>query len=202
MLDKKVYTIGEIADLFHMSTKTLRFYEDKGLLEPESRGVENCYRYYTKKQILQIILIKELKHLGFALNEIAEFKEDKTLEQLILTLEKKKETIKKEIKGLAKQRKSIEKALNRIIKVYLLMNEDYYEEGLNDTEDVYHFELVAVPESYIVYTVADYDYNLNELFVDRYADLVKIRDRCNLFAQGSFMATFRGEYIGEASHIA
>ena len=55
MLDKKVYTIGEIADLFHMSTKTLRFYEDKGLLEPEGRDEENGYRYYNKKQILQII---------------------------------------------------------------------------------------------------------------------------------------------------
>ena len=82
------------------------------------------------------------------------------------------------------------------------MDEDYYEEGLNDTEAVYHFELVAVPESYVVYTVADYDYNLNELFADRYADLVEIRDRCNLFAQGSFMATFYEKYIGEAAHIA
>lgn len=198
MFDKKVYTIGEIADLFHMSTKTLRFYEDKGLLEPEGRHEENGYRYYTKKQILQIILIKELKHLGFALNEISDFNEDKTLEQLIGTLKKKEENIKREMKALTRQKTSIEKALNRIIKVYLLMD-DYYEE---DQENHYQFELIEVPSSYVVYTVSDYDYNLEELFLDRYADLVKVRDHYGLFSKGPFMAVFDGEYTDAASYSA
>ena len=38
------FSIKEIAELYHVSTRAIRFYEDKGLLEP--KRLENQYRVY------------------------------------------------------------------------------------------------------------------------------------------------------------
>ena len=62
------YTINELAKISGVTTRTLRFYEEKGLLSPDRK--ENDYRLYTKEQvdILQQILF--YRELGVSLDEI------------------------------------------------------------------------------------------------------------------------------------
>lgn len=43
----KLFRIGEMAKLFHMSMSTLRHYENIGLLKPEMVDQKNGYRYYS-----------------------------------------------------------------------------------------------------------------------------------------------------------
>ena len=50
------YTIGEIAELYHIGTDSIRYYERKGLLEPV-RG-ENGYRYYSAQSIWRMNVIR------------------------------------------------------------------------------------------------------------------------------------------------
>lgn len=196
MFEKNRYTIGEIAELFHVPTKTLRFYEEKGLLKPEGRDENSGYRYYTRKQVLELLVIKDLKHLGFFLSEIIDFKKDKTVEQLIGTLMKKEDDIKREMKTLTRQKIIIEKALHRIIKSYPSLG------AYHEDENRYQFELVEVPVDYVVYTIGEYDFNSNEVFLDRYVELSKLRDAHNLFSKGAFMAAFHGKYIDEVPYSA
>ena len=47
------YSIKEIADLAGVSTRTLRYYDEIGLLTPASIG-ENGYRYYDYGNVLQL----------------------------------------------------------------------------------------------------------------------------------------------------
>ncbi|GAE33363.1 MerR family transcriptional regulator [Halalkalibacter akibai] len=64
------YTISDLADEFDISTRTIRFYEEKGLLTPTRTSTGQ--RVYTKKDRTRLQLILRGKRFGFSLNEIAE----------------------------------------------------------------------------------------------------------------------------------
>ncbi|MDH4442774.1 MAG: MerR family DNA-binding transcriptional regulator [Rhizobium sp.] len=66
---KKYYSITELTREFGVSTRTLRFYEDEGLLHPERRGRTRLYRA-ADRRLLQEIL--RGRRIGFTINEIRE----------------------------------------------------------------------------------------------------------------------------------
>ena len=63
------YTINQLAKLSGVSTRTLRFYDEIGLLKPAFYG-ENQYRYYKEEQLLMLQQILFFRELGFPLNDI------------------------------------------------------------------------------------------------------------------------------------
>ena len=69
---KKLYTIGQLAKLAGISTKTLRVYERKGLLLPE-RNADNSYRLYGEEAVRTLEKIQLMKWLDFSLDQISEF---------------------------------------------------------------------------------------------------------------------------------
>jgi DNA-binding transcriptional MerR regulator len=64
------YRIGEFSSLSGVSTKTLRFYDEIGLLRPSSVDARTGYRHYTHEQFELLASIQELKTLGVPLAEI------------------------------------------------------------------------------------------------------------------------------------
>src|SRR5579875_1915262 len=68
-LDAKRYTITELTQRFDVTPRTLRHYEDIGLLQPERRGSQ---RLYTERDRVRIQLILRGRRLGFSLPEISE----------------------------------------------------------------------------------------------------------------------------------
>ena len=66
-----LYKIGMFAAMNHVTVKTLRFYEEQGLLMPALIHPENGYRYYTLSQMAVLHQITALKQAGFTLEEIA-----------------------------------------------------------------------------------------------------------------------------------
>jgi DNA-binding transcriptional MerR regulator len=64
------YTIGELAKELALSTRAIRFYEQKGLLVPARKGVA---RTYTRGDRARLRLILRGKNLGFSLEEIAQY---------------------------------------------------------------------------------------------------------------------------------
>ncbi|HOJ29295.1 MAG TPA: MerR family transcriptional regulator [Spirochaetota bacterium] len=73
MIEEKIttYSIGEIAKLLEMSTRTIRYYEELGLLNSVKR-IENGRRIYTDDDVRRLKLIKRLKILGLTLSEMHE----------------------------------------------------------------------------------------------------------------------------------
>lgn len=63
------FGIAQLAREFGVTTRTIRFYEDKGLLAPERAGQR---RIYTQRDRVRLRLIMRGKRLGFSLEEIAE----------------------------------------------------------------------------------------------------------------------------------
>ena len=66
----QLYKIGMFAQMNHITIKTLRFYEEQGLLLPAYVDGENGYRYYTMNQMADIQRITALKQAGFTLDDI------------------------------------------------------------------------------------------------------------------------------------
>ena len=67
--------IGEFANIFNISIKTVRFYEEKELIKPFYTDKYSGYRYYDEKNIDEMSRILYLKNLGFSLEEIKNYDE-------------------------------------------------------------------------------------------------------------------------------
>ena len=62
------WTIAQLADEFGVTHRTIRFYEDRGLLSPERRGTT---RVYHARDRVRLALVLRGRRLGFDLGEIA-----------------------------------------------------------------------------------------------------------------------------------
>lgn len=63
--------IGEVAERVGLSLRTIRFYEEEGLVVPESRTVGG-FRLYSVTAVNRLELIKRMKPLGFTVEELVE----------------------------------------------------------------------------------------------------------------------------------
>ncbi len=66
---EKLYTITELTREFGISTRTLRFYEDEGLIHPERRGRTRLFRQADRRLIQNIL---RGRRIGFSIAEIRE----------------------------------------------------------------------------------------------------------------------------------
>ena len=122
-------SIGEFSKICKVSTKTLRYYDEIGLIKPSKINQENGYRYYSIEQLETMLFINRLKQYRFSLEEIKAIitSEEILNEKLSIELYKKKIEFEKQIQiysqiterlnediSVLKQGKSIMSYLNKI----------------------------------------------------------------------------------------
>ena len=78
-MNRKYFTISQFARFARTTRNTLIHYENKGLINPISRG-DNNYRSYSVSQIANLNLIRTLQELGMTLEEIKQIKDSRTPE--------------------------------------------------------------------------------------------------------------------------
>jgi DNA-binding transcriptional MerR regulator len=66
-----MFRIGEFSKIAQVSGRLLRYYDEIGLLSPESIDPETGYRYYSARQLPRLNRILVLKELGLSLDQIA-----------------------------------------------------------------------------------------------------------------------------------
>lgn len=88
-MEETLYTAGEIARIAGVSLRTIRFYDEKGLLKPVSYS-EAGYRYYNQESLAVLQRILMLKYLGFSLQRIEEVMTSRNME---LQLSEQKELL-------------------------------------------------------------------------------------------------------------
>jgi len=98
-MEERMYTIGEFSKIGKASTKMLRHYDKIGLLRPEYINPENRYRYYSKNQIKDILLINRLKAYCFSLDEIREVLQKNDYKHLKKKIEEKLLQLAEEIRN-------------------------------------------------------------------------------------------------------
>ncbi len=68
--DDAIFTIGDLAAEFEITTRAIRFYEARGLLRPMRRGTA---RSFSRRDRTRLKLILRGKNLGFTLEDIGEY---------------------------------------------------------------------------------------------------------------------------------
>src|SRR3979490_2331366 len=71
--------IGDFSSLAQVSIKTLRYYDERGLLSPAHVDPETGYRYYSASQLSRLHRILALKDFGFSLEQIAKCLNEKVM---------------------------------------------------------------------------------------------------------------------------
>src|SRR5438874_3126454 len=67
--ERDIFTIRDLAKEFGVSARTLRFYEEKGLLDPTRRGEQ---RLYTRRDRARLAYVLAGKAVGFSLEDVRE----------------------------------------------------------------------------------------------------------------------------------
>ena len=137
--ETKYYQIGELANLLELSPRTIRYYEEIGLLNSVKR-IEGGKRIYTDKDFQRLRFITRLKHLGLTLSEMLELEDiyqihrtnRKVLPRLLELLDTHAVKIDERINSLNKLRADILNYQDKI-RQKLSMDEDF-QKG-EDTHD-------------------------------------------------------------------
>lgn len=114
--------IGNLADSLGITTRTIRYYEEIGLMEPPKR-LEGGMRVYGKEDVLRLKFILKLKELGISLKEMQElsdiYKKHQTTElimpKLLEILDFHISKIDKKIANLASLRNDIVEYRTKIL---------------------------------------------------------------------------------------
>lgn len=93
MNKENLYSIGEVARLFHLSVSSLRHYEKINLIKPEFISPDSGYRYYSTRQFEILNTIRYLRALDMPLGEISDFLGDRDVERIKEKLEKQKRVV-------------------------------------------------------------------------------------------------------------
>jgi DNA-binding transcriptional MerR regulator len=70
-VDEQMFQIGAVAERVGLSLRTIRFYEETGIVMPSARSAGG-FRLYTEADIDRLVQVKAMKPLGFSLEETRE----------------------------------------------------------------------------------------------------------------------------------
>lgn len=121
----QVFTIGGFSKLSRVSVKTLRYYDQVGLLKPARVDRFTNYRYYSVEQLPRLNRILALKDLGFSLEQIARLlDEGLSADQLRGMLRMRQAEIQQTVREEQERLARVEARLNQIEREGIVPKED------------------------------------------------------------------------------
>lgn len=126
--------INKVEELVGISKKNIRFYEEKGLLNPK-RNTENGYREYSKEDVETLQKIKLLRQLSVPIEEISKLQQgyltlEDCMRRHIIALDREEENVKQK-KTVCKQIESSgEQISNMDTEKYLILMKEMEKEGV------------------------------------------------------------------------
>jgi DNA-binding transcriptional MerR regulator len=125
------YTIKAIADLAGVTTRTLRYYDQIGLLIPAEIG-ENGYRYYDQRNLMRLQQILFFRELDVPLNEIQLILRHPDF-NLLHALEEHRLSLQEKATRLSKLIETIDNTLETIKGERIMSSEEYFA-GFDETQ--------------------------------------------------------------------
>lgn len=184
--EKNYLSVGEISKISNISTRTLRHYDNIGLLKPEKINDETGYRYYSKHQIFVISMIQDLKQMGFSLAEIKEAIKRDDLQKLTeLYLAKDKEVIA-EMNKLKSFHEKIKGRLQLFEKLKFL------ESNFQNFPDLY-IEIKQIPKRTIAFKKKKSPFNFQTAAL-RIREVQNIVEKEKLDCTGNHLIIFHESY--------
>ncbi len=113
-MSKKLFSIGEMARLFHLSVSSIRHYESIGLITPEYVDPATGYRYYSPRQFEPFNTIRYLRALDLPLDEIEDFLHNREVDKIEEKLCRQKAIVAEKQQELARIERKIDAQLQRL----------------------------------------------------------------------------------------
>ncbi|HLT56622.1 MAG TPA: MerR family transcriptional regulator [Bacillota bacterium] len=114
---KETYSIGEISKKTGVSIRTLHFYDEKGLLQPEKHPTSG-HRIYSEEDIKTLHQIMTLKFLGFSLDKIGGMLKERNFHMGLI------DSLRMQAKKLEEDKERIEIALATIKRTIALLESE------------------------------------------------------------------------------
>ena len=111
-MDLQKLSIGQMAELNHVSEQTLRLYDKEGLLVPRCVDPVTGYRYYHIIQSAKLDLIQNMKVYGMTLRQIRSFLDSNDPAALRALLSEQAESIEERIRQLHRSQSAITRTLD------------------------------------------------------------------------------------------
>ncbi len=127
MRQSELYCIGKVGEICNLSKKALRYYDKMGILSPDKVSDESGYRYYSKKTLLSVPMIKYYKQSGFKLEEMKEFLEGTSYSVFEKSFRNKIDELKEEESEINLKLKSIKDWYDLIIEAQTVIENDIKE---------------------------------------------------------------------------
>ncbi|SFN29202.1 MerR family transcriptional regulator [Marinobacter pelagius] len=143
MVEKRTFSISELSQEFDVTTRSIRFYEDQGLLKPRRRGQT---RIFSTKDRVRLKLILRGKRMGFTLAETKELFDlwdetltgnEKQLLKMLEILEARKAMLEQQKNDIAQAEMEIDTAEARCREALADLEKKKKEQGLvpKETEE-------------------------------------------------------------------
>ncbi|MEG1720777.1 MAG: MerR family transcriptional regulator [Pseudoflavonifractor sp.] len=97
---RQLFRIGEVAKLFGMNLRTLRYYDQIGLLVPIYTDPDTRYRYYSTEQFERLNTIRYLRAQGVTLEEVAAQLQRRSPEQVLDLFRRQQKVVARQIADL------------------------------------------------------------------------------------------------------
>ena len=178
------FSIREVSEICNIPSKTLRYYDEIGLVVPAFRDESSRYRYYGKDQIITLCIIRKLRKMGFGLKAIQCIITGNTATDLERNIETKLEELEEEISNLERTYYSMKAFMERLkTGVDLLTIKEHLE-----IEDV---SIETIRPTQLVYTRKTMaNYANAEVSLDRWVELSNLCDELDLKTDGSYIVTY------------
>jgi DNA-binding transcriptional MerR regulator len=134
------YTVNQLAKASGVSIRTLRFYDQIGLLKPAYHG-DNGYRYYEEEQLLMLQQILFFRELGFELKKIQENLGRSDFDK-ISALQSHKKFLKKEAERMCSLIETIEKTIKHLKGEKSMKEQDMYFGFSKEKQAEYEKEII------------------------------------------------------------
>jgi len=125
--NKEFFSVGEVSKICNISKKALRFYDKIGLVSPDRVSQENNYRFYNRKSLLSVPIIKYYKQMGFKLEEMRAFLEGGTYSMLEKTFRQKIDDLKEMESEIFKMYTSVKDWHDLILEAEMVIENDVRE---------------------------------------------------------------------------
>ena len=135
--------IGEFSRLMQVTVKTLRHYEQKGLLIPEEIDEWTGYRYYSITQMQKLNTIRQLQQLGFTLDEIRDLYDNKSQTPSVEQLTEKIEETERELQRLQARRTQLLEWMDSRKKIKTMENLKFSIQSLPEVIVASHREVIS-----------------------------------------------------------
>ena len=135
--------IGVFSQMMQVTVKTLRHYEQKGLLYPCEVDEWTGYRYYSVERMQRLNNIRQLQSLGFSLDEIKDLYEDGAYTPSVEQLNEKIEKTERQLQLLVTRRNHLVNCVNAHKKIKTMDKSKFSIQSLPEIIVASHREVIS-----------------------------------------------------------